>query len=717
MKIEQMTDLTLPLWGKKLSYSSEQTTFFMLERMFRLIANRAQEHYVELYLAENKNLNDVFKKGKEQGDKVIVAALTFWAELLIESGYYDINASELISLYNKTNAYSNWERAYDKIAEKYIALELSKEQQEAYRKARKNSRGRLVGGGFGVAGAAKGIATAGVFNLATGAVHGTVNMVGNAVTKSIVSSRKSKVFSDDATLEELATGIYQAVYHARNAILSYLHSTSTIAFAPISEKAERECATRLSNYKKIDFSEEKLKDELLYLLNLDPFNIDVYIYALNQFGDVNSELEHITELFWLTDSFREYRFNKISAYAQETVYINDYKGWITDSVEYAKKLGASFTDDEQVKEISAMLNSVLMKKWKKEIDTEVYKIQSKYDTRDIEQLISLESYSNERLDIYGIRDEEIMELFIDMINSKKVFLINEAMKNAPMDTFEQYKESKKIFEEMVNVAGLHRTDSNFSAIQNRLDNSIESLVKKSLQKIQGERKGFFGTGDYKVLPPQTLEDWTNIYNEIESLNLKDNAPQIFAKYAVEICELEKATRTVNGVEYTNIEDAKQKENDRLFVDDLILNMIRSEVDSFTVDYYEKKGDRKYLISLIKNGSKFDSAISEIEKLDIDNNIKQTKIEEIKQQKNALKEKKAREKSYREMYKKDKEERFKQLLISIVVTLILFCIDVIPSWIKIIAIIVVIGVGASYKEELDGFKRATKAYEEITGVDE
>lgn len=66
--------------------------------------------------------------------------------------------------------------------------EISKEE----RARRKASRGRWSGGGFGVSGAIKGAATAGAMNMASGAAHTAVNIVGNAVSSMAASARKNK---------------------------------------------------------------------------------------------------------------------------------------------------------------------------------------------------------------------------------------------------------------------------------------------------------------------------------------------------------------------------------------------------------------------------------------------------------------------------------------------------------------------------------------------
>lgn len=61
-----------------------------------------------------------------------------------------------------------------------------------YRKLRKASRGRWQGGGFGVGGAIKGAAEAGMMNMGTGAIHSVVNGLGNLKSELKASRQKAK---------------------------------------------------------------------------------------------------------------------------------------------------------------------------------------------------------------------------------------------------------------------------------------------------------------------------------------------------------------------------------------------------------------------------------------------------------------------------------------------------------------------------------------------
>lgn len=62
-----------------------------------------------------------------------------------------------------------------------------------YRKLRKASRGRWQGGGFGIGGAIKGAAEAGMMNMGTGAIHSVVNGLGNLKSELKASRQKGKV--------------------------------------------------------------------------------------------------------------------------------------------------------------------------------------------------------------------------------------------------------------------------------------------------------------------------------------------------------------------------------------------------------------------------------------------------------------------------------------------------------------------------------------------
>ena len=85
---------------------------------------------------------------------------------------------------------------YEAAVDAYNEIEEQLQIEKEYREYRKAMRSEVVGGGFGLGGAIKGMAAAGAINMATGAAHSVANAFGNASSESDAASRKSQLFRD-----------------------------------------------------------------------------------------------------------------------------------------------------------------------------------------------------------------------------------------------------------------------------------------------------------------------------------------------------------------------------------------------------------------------------------------------------------------------------------------------------------------------------------------
>lgn len=85
---------------------------------------------------------------------------------------------------------------YDLAVDLYNDIEDQLEEEREYRQYRKASRAEVVGGGFGLGGALKGMATAGAINMATGAAHSMANAIGNAGSASDAAEKKKGLYND-----------------------------------------------------------------------------------------------------------------------------------------------------------------------------------------------------------------------------------------------------------------------------------------------------------------------------------------------------------------------------------------------------------------------------------------------------------------------------------------------------------------------------------------
>lgn len=139
---------------------------------------------------------------------------------LTDLGIYDISEDR----YDEDCLdFSALSEALDTIAQKYNEIIAEQEAEEEYRAERKANRGRVVGGGFGVGGALKGMAAAGAMNAISGAGHGLVNAIGNAGSALAAASSKKSLYNSEATLKVLKEGIKTDILSCFNAHIHLLN--------------------------------------------------------------------------------------------------------------------------------------------------------------------------------------------------------------------------------------------------------------------------------------------------------------------------------------------------------------------------------------------------------------------------------------------------------------------------------------------------------------
>lgn len=120
------------------------------------------------------------------GSNVINWGLDSGINFLIEHNIFDVSKTVLSN--ECAEKMQGYYEAYSKFEDGYLSIIATEEQMEEYRKLKHESRGRWQGGGFGVAGAVKGAAIAGAFNLG-GTVLSSIN---TAITAAIDNSMIQK---------------------------------------------------------------------------------------------------------------------------------------------------------------------------------------------------------------------------------------------------------------------------------------------------------------------------------------------------------------------------------------------------------------------------------------------------------------------------------------------------------------------------------------------
>lgn len=127
--------------------------------------------------------------------------------IALEHSVYDYSVSK-INEYQWKQITEPFRSAYHKMNSDLNSINQEQRNEEIAREIRKETRSRVIGGGFGIQGAVKGMAIAGAVNLGTGIAHSAFNLVGNAFSSWAASSARSDLYN--SSLGQLQLGIRES---------------------------------------------------------------------------------------------------------------------------------------------------------------------------------------------------------------------------------------------------------------------------------------------------------------------------------------------------------------------------------------------------------------------------------------------------------------------------------------------------------------------------
>lgn len=139
---------------------------------------------------------------------------------LLRFNIYDFSLDRVRSEYD---IYGIWMQIYYPLIQQCQNIMSENEVEHEYRDLRKDSRTRIVGGGFGLKGAAKGMATAGAINGLTGAAHSVVNMLGNLGSNHKMNSRL-KALDTKETRQALIDAFEENIVELSDIVADILNS-------------------------------------------------------------------------------------------------------------------------------------------------------------------------------------------------------------------------------------------------------------------------------------------------------------------------------------------------------------------------------------------------------------------------------------------------------------------------------------------------------------
>lgn len=249
---------------------------------------KAKKEFDDWYVNQG-DIYNVLKNFAEEAEFLLekYAITPLYKTLASEYEIYDLSQS---AYSNECLDLSSAQDIHDNAIDIYEGIEEQLAEEREYREFRKANRSEVIGGGFGVGGMIKGMATAGAINMATGAAHSIVNSIGNASSESDAKASKAKLYG--ACREDMPKAIesciLSTVYAHIFIVNKYIPDHITPSFD--SEKA----GALLESAKTV---EAKRVELLVDAFKCCPWGYNIYSFIFKKYPNERRNLIEISKDF------------------------------------------------------------------------------------------------------------------------------------------------------------------------------------------------------------------------------------------------------------------------------------------------------------------------------------------------------------------------------------------------------------------------------------
>ena len=280
-----MEEINTNYLGYPIHFTSGQCYYMKTFEEYNDIAEKIRVEYAKDDPC--KSIVDFLQTGFDRGLDMIKPVVRSTVNALVSCGQYGLDVKTFVTRYRVLDA---WFALKSECQEIMDDADSSVQAARDMRQLRKDSRGRVIGGGFGVQGAVKGMMTAGVMNAASGALHSGANLIGNIRTH----YKTRKALEEAYHSEDFQSLMFQCLVTCvqmigMGAVCAMGFDLDEVGY-PTPEKVQ-EAKTLMRNYRMVP--EKDRKQVCVQILSCNPTDSDVYQFLLDQHQDPDGTLGEI----------------------------------------------------------------------------------------------------------------------------------------------------------------------------------------------------------------------------------------------------------------------------------------------------------------------------------------------------------------------------------------------------------------------------------------
>lgn len=278
------------LFDKTINFTDKQIARAKILQRFGSYADAAEEITKIAYLNKINSYEDLIA---DNGSIIQIVVNMFFEptmKFIVENKIYDFSDKDLLSKFNQYNTISEDMEDLLKPFDEILQANASAQQ---YRELRKESRGRVIGGGFGFEGAIKGMAAAGAMNAAAGIGHSIFNSIGNALDNASAQDAMKALFKDDNLIRKYTGIAYKAIFVIQMIVLDLFEIKNLIASEGDLNDGDE---ALFENLKKGRIPDQEVSQIFIGLIQKDPYYPFFYDWGYEKFPEYKDTLIEMDRL-------------------------------------------------------------------------------------------------------------------------------------------------------------------------------------------------------------------------------------------------------------------------------------------------------------------------------------------------------------------------------------------------------------------------------------
>lgn len=340
--------LTLSILGEPVYFDGTMDFYVGLREGFEKLGDELSKEFADDFYSNYRDMDALIREFPEDFSGIFKEATDTMNGLLSELKIFGVTNEELAPLTEKYCYHTYLE--LQKINEQYQEIVGRQEGMREYRQARKDSRGRLVGGGFGLGGAAKGIVTAGAVNVATGALHSVGNAIGNMGSAISAANAKDRLFKS-GIVSYLEYAIKQDILGLHIVVAEIITDRTGKRIYTFTEEDEKRANKIWADLECSIIPSESEQTAVVRMLSTYPFNSRYYQSAVRLFPERFEEIREFAKYFGFEiDTFYDEMLELLDPAVEILLeYRDELENLLVDDLDYEEeKIEGLSTDLEDM---------------------------------------------------------------------------------------------------------------------------------------------------------------------------------------------------------------------------------------------------------------------------------------------------------------------------------------------------------------------------------